>query len=138
MQFTSMSPKKRYSSGTLITINHNLLPIYISLSTPCFNFFIDDNECFAPLVLSFSFYIFRTLTAFPLSPNTMLYILPPSKSLYLSIPTSQFNAVTLSVSLCSSWVGCCCTNLFRCSVTNKLTSPHQALPSILRGPPGHC
>lgn len=45
MQFSSMSPRERHSSGTVITINHNLLPVHMSLSTPFFNF-IKHNQVF--------------------------------------------------------------------------------------------
>lgn len=61
MQLSSMSPRKRHSSGTVITINHNLLPVYMSLSTPCFNF-IKHNQVFCTPLLSLSF---RNLFLFP-------------------------------------------------------------------------
>lgn len=61
MQFNSMSPRERHSSGTVITINHNLLAVYMSLSTPCFNF-IKHNQLFCTPVLSLGF---RNLFLFP-------------------------------------------------------------------------
>lgn len=61
MQFSSMSPRERHSSGTVITINHNLLPVYMSLSTPCFNF-INHNQVFCTPVLLLRF---RNLSFFP-------------------------------------------------------------------------
>lgn len=61
MQFSSMSPRERHSSGTVITINYNLLPVYMSLSTPCFNF-IKHNQVFCTSVSSLRF---RNLFLFP-------------------------------------------------------------------------
>lgn len=61
MQFSSMSPRERHSSGTVININHNLLPAYMSLSTPCFNF-IKHNQVFCTPVLS---HRFRNIFLFP-------------------------------------------------------------------------
>lgn len=117
-----MSPRERHSSGTVITINHNLLPIYMPLSTPCFNFFISD-KVFCTLGVVAQFSHLQKSSVFPLPPKIMLYILPPSISLYLSIPTSQHSVIALSVPICSSWIDCHHINLLPWSVKNKPTSP---------------
>lgn len=116
MQLSSMSPRERHSSGTVITINHNLLPVYMSLSTPCFNF-IKHNQVFCTPVLSLRF---RNLFLFP--PKIMLYILFPHTSLNLSLPASQHSSVALSEPICSSWVDCHFTKLLPWPVASQLTS----------------
>lgn len=108
MQFTSMSPKERHSSGTVITINHNLLLIFMSLSTPCFNFFINDDKVFCtPGLASFLHLpeVFSLLFLFP--PYTLPFCRPLYPS-YLPSPTSEL-------------LPCWCTKLLSWPVTNKLT-----------------
>lgn len=110
-----MSPRERHCSGTIITINHNLLPIYTSLSTPCFIFFINDDSV---LHLWFHF-IFTSSGIFllPFLPINMLYSLVPATSLYLLVPS----AVIL--------LSCSCTKVVPGVLQISLSSQHWAASS---------
>lgn len=125
MQFSSMSPRERHSSGTVITINHNLLPVYTSLSTPCFNF-IKHNQVFCAPVLSLRF---RNL-------------FPPKSSFRLCFPVhplvfqSQHHSTVLLPCQCPSAHPRLTATLQSYFPGLLQVNRHETLPSNFRGPCG--
>lgn len=92
--YFNVTKRERHSSGTAITINHNLLPIYMSLSTPCFNLFINDKKVFCTpgIVASFLHLQKSSHCFFSSSQNKYFHF----ASLYIPVPfQSQHQSTVL-------------------------------------------
>lgn len=128
MQFSSMSPRKRHSSGTVITINHNLLPVHMSLSTPFFNF-IKHNQVFCTPELPLRF---RNLFLF--LPKSCFTFCFPIHSLIFHSQHQSFRCPLSAHLLILCWLPLYKTTSLAYYKSTALLSLHEALASNLRGP----